>query len=71
MMVMLSTVDYVTHGWTRRRLLMGSVLILVGAVLGASALLGQYGMGLGAGCERTVAPGATGPHGSLCHGCCL
>jgi hypothetical protein len=35
MMVMLSTVDYMTHGWTRRRLLMGSVLILVGAVLGA------------------------------------
>ena len=35
MMVMLSTVDHVTHGWTRRRLLMGSALILVGAVLGA------------------------------------
>jgi hypothetical protein len=37
MMVMLSTVDHVTHGWTRRRLLMGIALMVAGAVLGAPA----------------------------------
>src|SRR5262245_65269041 len=37
MMVMLSTVDHLSHGWTRRRLLMGAALLLAGAVLGAPA----------------------------------
>jgi len=35
MMVMLCTVDHLTHGWTRRRLVIGAALVLVGAVLGA------------------------------------